>query len=126
MLLLLSVMWGSSCKKEFVAVDTSSPDFINALVTKDNARIKTEMEKILLGLTAVPDASDDLGQSGNVDIAVQRLNAYAGISAELVCYACIKTNPPQSEIKVVIDATQVTRILDISTSSTLTYVGVHE
>jgi hypothetical protein len=113
------------CAKEYVAPVTNNQEFINALVNNDNPVIKTEMDKVLAGLNSVPSLSDVIGQQDNVSIAVRRLNSYTGLSAELICYACIKTNPPQSEIKVTIKDQQLVRFLDVSTGETLTYAGVH-
>lgn len=125
-LLIALFLLAVSCYKEYTSPDTNSPDFINALVNSNNEGIKAEMDRVLAGLKQAPSPSDNIGQMANIDIAVKRLNSYIGISAEFVCYACIKTNPPQSEIKVVITDRQITRILDISTSEILSYVSVHE
>lgn len=123
--LILFFVFGG-CTKEYTSPVPDNPEFIDALVNNNNAGIGTEMTKILSGLNAVPSPSDAIGQQDNIAIAVQRLNSYVGLSAELVCYACIATNPPQSEIKVTIKDRQLVRYLNISTGTTLTFLEVHE
>ncbi len=62
---------------------------------------------------------------------INRINAECdNISAELICYACIKTSPPQSEILLTTDSASISvnRTLDILTSSEekLSFVRIHE
>ena len=79
-----------------------------------------------------PEATnnDAIGQSENMNLLIQRLNSQcATMEATLLCYACIKTLPAQSEIRVLLDSLEFTveRVLDISTpdDEILNFVRIH-
>jgi hypothetical protein len=62
---------------------------------------------------------------------VNRINSKCeNISAELICYACIETYPPQSEILLTTDSVgaSINRTIDILTPSKdkLSFVRIHK
>jgi len=93
--------------------------------------VKLEVNKLVTDLEPNKTSSDNIGQKENINILINRLNSQCNdINAELKCYACIETNPPQSEILVTIDSvgTQIKRVIDIFTpsDSNLSCSGIHE
>lgn len=66
-----------------------------------------------------PDATEDdpTGHQQNLQSFINRLEKKCSFQADLICYACIETNPSQSEVKIVLDSVghQVERVLDILT-----------
>ena len=86
--------------------------------------------KLVTDLKPKVTANDRFGHKENLSILINRLNTQCtSINAELICYACIYTNPPQSEILVSTDSIGVTikRIMDISTpeDAVLSCVRIH-
>lgn len=83
-----------------------------------------------MGLTPKHSVVDPLGHRENLRELIERINSGSPqITADLICYACIKTNPPQSEIFIKVDSSGVTveRVIDIRTpvDDILTSLGVH-
>ena len=100
------------------------------LLQNDNALISPEIAKLVKDLNPAPNNSDEIGHSNNCDILIGRLNKCENISAELLCYACIKTYPAQTEILLRIDSAgeMVSRVIDISTPEDikLSYIRIHQ
>ena len=87
-----------------------------AKMTSDS--VADEVNKLTVDLLPVSTAEDPRGQEKNLDELIGRLNKTCpALNAERICYACILTNPPQSEIMVQADSsgTMVHRVLDILT-----------
>jgi hypothetical protein len=80
-------------------------------------------------LNATPTNTDETGHSKNFEILINRINRCEDIRAEMLCYACIKTNPLQTELLIRADSSgvSVTRIIDISTpkDGKLEFAGIH-
>ncbi|NOX65026.1 MAG: hypothetical protein GXO85_04315 [Chlorobi bacterium] len=100
------------------------------LLTSNTDIVKTEVNKLLVDLYPIKTDEDKFGQKNNLDILIKKLNKQCNnLSAELICYACIKTNPPQSEILIKTDSLgiPIERIIDISTpdNAVLQCVSVH-
>ena len=92
----------------------------NGIISSDADAVISEINKLLYDLKPAVTAKDPYGHEQNIDILIKRINSYcATIRARLVCYACIETNPPQSEIELTTSNENVIviRILDIWTSS---------
>ena len=102
----------------------------SALIIYDNEIISGEISKITAKLIPISSKSDVIGHRNNFDIFVDNLNDCVGLKAELLCYACIKTYPAQTEILITVDSVgnQVKRTIDILTpkESCLSYKGIHE
>ena len=100
------------------------------IINTDNDIVKFEINKLTIDLNPKVTDNDRFGHAENLDLLINRLNIHCdNISSELICYACIETNPPQSEILVTTDSagTMVYRVIDISTpdDDILSYVRMH-
>jgi NCAIR mutase (PurE)-related protein len=129
--LTIIILFSFSCEQK----DNSSETDLNCenvkggIINTDNAIIKTEISKLTTDLNPKPTANDEWGHSANFTTLITRLNACNQITAVSVCYACIKTLPPISEILVKTDSAgvQVQRYLDLKTSaeSNLEIIAIH-
>ncbi len=84
----------------------------------DSDIVKSEINKLLTDLEPVKTDSDRIGHKQNLNLLIEQLNTQCdNITTELICYACIETNPPQSEILVATDSvgTEIHRVVDILT-----------
>ncbi len=133
--ILFFIVCISSCDK---AVDDSDNDWENldcdnlktGIINMDSDIVKFEINKLVTDLKPVKTDSDHIGQKQNLDLLIERLNTQCdNVSTELICYACIETNPEQSEILVTTDSvgTTIDRVVDISTpdDDILYCVGIH-
>lgn len=113
----------SSCDK---VDDESDNDLENldcdnlktGIINMDSDIVKYEINKLLIDLEPVKTDTDPIGHKENLNILIERLNTKCdNMTAEFICYACIYTNPPQSEILVTTDSvgTSINRVLDILT-----------
>jgi len=74
------------------------------VINMDSGIVKSEINKFITELKPVVTNSDPFGHRRNLDILIERLNAHCdNMSAEIICYACIYTIPPQSEMLVTTD-----------------------
>ena len=88
-----------------------------ALVNFNSEQLNFEINKLTQDLLPSPTQSDDIGHFKNLNTLVDRINSNCPqFVATKECYACIETNPVQSEIKVSLDSlgNQIERIIDIS------------
>ncbi|PLX15705.1 MAG: hypothetical protein C0597_08560 [Marinilabiliales bacterium] len=102
-----------------------------ALVNLDGEKLQIEIDKLTIDLKPKISLTDNLGHSENLNTLIERLNSQSdNFEASLFCYACIKTNPPQSEIFITVDSLgiEVCRVLDILTAEnkTLSFSSIHE
>ncbi len=128
--LLLAFLF--SCEEEQDKHAYPIPDWdklVKGFVQYDEGTIKEEMAKLVIGLEPSKTVNDTYGHEENINTLVDRLNDCPKIRAELLCYSCIKTYPPQSEILVEVDSSgsETTRVLDILTpaDSALSFVNIH-
>lgn len=134
--ILLFVACISSCDKP---VEDTDNDWENldcgnlktGIIDMDSEIVKSEVNKLVTDLEPVRTDSDPIGHKENLDLLIERLNTQCdNITAELICYACIETNPPQSEILVTTDSlgTGIDRVVDILTpdDDTLYCLRIHE
>ena len=80
--------------------------------------VKIEINELTADLKPSPTEDDNIGHRKNFEILINRINVNCeGISVSMICYACIKTLPAQTELKVIVDSSgfQVTRTIDITT-----------
>lgn len=122
-LILFFVASISSCDK---AVNDSNNDWEKidcdnlktGIINMDSDIVKSEINKLLTDLEPVKTDSDRIGHKQNLNLLIEQLNTQCdNITTELICYACIETNPPQSEILVATDSvgTVIHRVVDILT-----------
>lgn len=129
--LAIIILFSISCEQK----DKSDDALINCenlksgIINTDNTIIKTEISKLTTDLSPKPTVNDAWGHSANFTTLITRLNACSQITAVSVCYACIKTLPPISEILVKTDSAgvQIQRYLDFKTSeqSNLEIIAIH-
>ena len=113
----------SSCDKavEDTGIEWENIDCDNlktGIINTDSDIVKAEINKLVTDLEPVKTDSDPIGHKDNLALLIEQLNIQCdNITAELICYACIETNPPQSEILVTTDSlgTDINRIIDIFT-----------
>lgn len=89
-----------------------------ALISYDTEKVKTEINKLTEDLKPNVSKKDEFGHRTNIFTLVDRINNQCDqVNASLICYACIKTQPAQSEISISIDSsgTQIKRVIDILT-----------
>ena len=101
------------------------------LLNWDTDLVKSEVEKLGADLSPSPIEGDPMGHKENLDLIVERLTSQCDkIAVKVYCYACIKTNPPQSEIFLVLDSigTEIHRVIDLSTpdDQVMTFLKVHK
>lgn len=102
----------------------------SAVININSEIVEAEINKLTGDL--FPRKPDEEGnQSENISLLISRINQSCDeISAELSCYACIETYPPQSEIIITTDSIgiPIKRIIDILTPSDniLKCVGIHK
>ena len=122
----------SSCKKildsNYYQID--SKNLQNGIINNNSEIVCTEITKLLLDLKAKPSKEDKFGQEDNMNSLIYRINTNCDkVTAELICYACIKTLPPQSELKLSTDSSgvEVAIVLDILTpdDDILSCVRIH-
>ena len=114
-----------SCESNFEEPSVNYKVLSNALLYFDEDVVIEELNILTIDLE--PKNGD---HTKNFDILIDRIgNQNSEMTAEMGCYACIETAPPQSEILVDIDSagTQVSRIIDILTpdDGALKCVGMH-
>jgi hypothetical protein len=110
-------------------IEVNCGNLKTGLIIKDQEKIGIEMNKLTENLPPDPTKNDPIGHSENLTIITQIIHSCDGLEAEIFCYACVETNPPQSEITIQMDSVSVKieRIIDISTPSDkiLKFSGIH-
>jgi len=129
-LIFLMGLMVMSCNKGEDISTINCDQFKTAVISNNNETLKAEIAKLVTDLSPAPTAADVIGQGKNIGILINRINECDKVSAELNCYACIKTYPAQSEILIQADSSGVIihRIIDITTpeAGKLTFAGIHE
>lgn len=117
-----------SCSKEKEPI--CHEEICEYIYNENDSLIQKEIARLTLDLLPKPSDNDKWGQSENLDILVERLNKYNCIVATKVCYACIYTMPPQSEVKLVVTYNReiITRIMDLLTGDeeSMKYLRLHD
>ncbi len=120
LIFIFSVLWNTSCDT-LLNNDSQTVDCNNlqkGLIDLDSFLVNTEVNKLTKNLEAHPSENDPLGQRENLDKLVESLNVVcAKMTADLICYACYESNPPQSAIMITADSSgaAVYRKININT-----------
>lgn len=105
-------------------------DIKEGLLNFETSLIKPGMDGILQDLDPADNADDMIGHEANLQTFIERINSDCDIEVSLICYACIKTFPAQSEVKIRVDSSgfSVSRTIDIRTPSNdvMSVVGIHK
>lgn len=134
--ILIFILCISSCRKILdnpveVLATINCENLQVGIINMDSRIVKSEINKIATHLEPLKTESDGIGHRENIKALVDHLNSQcSNIKAELLCYACIKTLPPQSEILLTTDSAGVAikRVIDILTpaDSSLSCLRIHE
>ncbi len=91
--------------------------------------VKSSLDNLLRDLHPAPTTNDRTGHEENLITFISRLNGECDIESVIECYACIKTLPAQSEVRVSFDSVgiPVVRTLDIKTPTddVMSVLGIH-
>jgi hypothetical protein len=104
LLFLGFVMILASCRKE---KDVKCTDLKTAIEAVDIPGVQSAINNIIFQL------SDQTYNSENLNRLVSRIGSLCEVTAETVCFDCIKTNPSMSEIRIKLPG-GTARIIDIS------------
>jgi len=111
-------------------IEVNCGNLKTGLIIKEQEKIGIEMDKLTENLPPDPTKNDPIGHSENLTIITQSIHSCDELEAEIFCYACVETNPPQSEIMIQMDSAgvKIKRIIDISTPSDkiLKFSGIHQ
>jgi len=133
-ILMATLVFSLTCSKLFDPVEgigvVDCAQLNKGLVRMSSDSVATQVNKFTVDLRPISTEEDPWGQEKNLNELIGRLNKNCpDLNAERICYACIKTNPPQSEIMVQADSsgTMVHRVLDILTPDdrTIECIRVH-
>jgi len=119
-----------SCSKEDADDNKDCLLLQSGIINLNREIVRAELVKLTWDLYPSPTLTDEIGHENNFKILIDRLNDCELITATSFCYACIKSNPSQSEILVTTDSSghSVRRIIDIITgeNNTLKFGALHE
>ncbi len=129
--LILFSVFSISCNNSTEPNYFNSQNFSIGIINFNKELVATEVNKLLADLNPKTTSYDPTGNRENISTLVNRINSKCeNISAELFCFACIETYPPQSEILLTADSigVSVNRTIDILTPSKekLSFVGIHK
>jgi hypothetical protein len=117
-----------SCDKKNT-LSTDCDNLATGILNEDETAIKSEISILLEDLDPEPTADDKWGHKKNFGILIERLNQCEGIVAGELCYCCIYTLPPQSEIHIKVGSRghEIQKILDFSITGdgSLVYSRMH-
>jgi hypothetical protein len=117
-LILFAILAFATCENNEPGV-LNCTTFQTAILEKNEGIVRSEIEKLTTDLSPAPTPEDNIGHMSNLQILTDRINSGCEeITASVLCYACIETYPPLSEILVefVSDNTPVSATIDIVTS----------
>lgn len=116
--------------ENYLMPENNCSELIDGLLSYDIDRVESVFNSITNDLHPYVNEDDPIGHQKNFKILLARLNSCELITSEMLCYACIKTYPPQSEILIKIDSSGqfVNRVVDILTpgDSLISFIGIHE
>lgn len=128
--LLILILAPVSCEKSKYSETRDCTILKDGLLKMNTEAVGSEISKITDGLQPLPSTQSEPGHLRNLEIVIDQINYCNNLRAELSCYACIYTLPPQSEIVIMIDSSgrQVRRVLDIRTpvNDVLSFAGIHK
>jgi hypothetical protein len=128
LLLLPLVILAFGCEKD---ASERCEGLRTAVKNDDIEGVKEIVNRLTADLTAQSaTATDPDGHHNTYLTLIDRLNDECDINATGVCYACIDTYPPQSEIKltILLGTHSVTRIIDLwpNQQGKFVCIGMHE
>lgn len=131
LLIISTIIVLTSCEEEDKVEGIDCEVLSEALVNSHSENLKVEIDKLTSDLKPHVSNSDSYGHNENLITLINRLNSQCeNIEVSIECYACIKTNPPQSEISISIDSLgiEVCRIIDILTADDkiLSFSSIHQ
>ena len=78
-------------------------DLCEAISYNDDHFVRDHIDDILDNMPPLPEFDDPLGHFYNLESLAIEISKDRCADAVIVCYACIETFPPQSELHVIID-----------------------
>ena len=120
-----------SCQDEPADPTTDCDRLINGLANFETRDVRDEIDFLCEDFLPSSSSSDSIGHEANLTAFTRRLSSECGnIEASVLGYATIKTNPPKSEVKLVVFTVDSTfeRVLDLNTPSDniLSFSAVHQ
>lgn len=111
LILLVAVML-FGCKKNN---DQDCAPLRNALFAGDDGKVRRLINEMIPKFDRQVAGLDEEGFKSHFSILVDKLNS-CDLQVMHACYSCIDTNPPTSEISIVVKVgnDQVTRIIDLA------------
>jgi len=109
-----------SCQEEPADPSTDCDRLINGLAEFDNRDVGDEVNFLCEDFIPVSSSVDPIGHEANLTAFTRRLSSECGnIEASVLGYATIQTNPPKSEVRLVVFTVDSTfeRTLEINTPS---------
>ena len=130
-LLTISILTLVSCEKADQINVIPCGDFSEALLDFNDEFVADIFIDLLQNTSPEPTIDDSLGHEKNILWVIDEIdNSCETLEVSLVCYACIKTLPAQSEIKIAFESSgeQIIRIIDIITPAEgkLKFHRIHE
>ena len=135
--IVLIVLFSCSSRDDQASADDGLMEEINcvnlqnSLTALDSEKVNMEINKLTADLFPDPTPEDEVGHSANLERLIQRIDENCGeLDVALICYACIETLPPQSEIKITytVEEEIIEKIVDIASpkNGSLESVGIHQ
>lgn len=126
-IITVSVIMSCEKRNDF---DINCKSLKKGILNNDESAIKSEISLLIKDLKPEPTTDDEWGHLNNFELLIDRINQCGEISAELFCYCCIKTYPPQSEILITTcsNGQKIQKIFDFMTSNdrNLVYLRMHD
>ncbi len=101
-----------------------------AIIYNDVEYVRDKLDHIMDGLNPVYGNGDPIGHYDNLHIVTGELSRDDCLYASILCYACIESYPPQSEILIQIDDGEYLyeKVIDIAMplESEMYFVGMHD
>ncbi len=121
-LILTLVVLFASCKKESDGYNCER--LKDGIATNNVEKVKIEVNN------AISQLQSNDHTAANLSRLVTILSSGCGVTAELLCFSCIETNPPQSEIKVSFNSAgnTLSKVIDIthSASNKMIFRSMHD
>ena len=120
-----------ACEKDNDDFNIDCNNLVEGIINMDSDAVRKEINELTVDLEPSPTEDDNIGHRKNFDLLINHLNSSCEqISAQMICYACVKTWPVQTELKVTVDSSgvPVTRTIDITTpeNNILSCNRIHE
>jgi hypothetical protein len=121
-IIIFLLISANACKKD--SVKDNCDNLKLAILSNNSAMTKSALYEIIATLP-----SQDYSRL-NVQNLVNRITIDCGLPTELLCYNCIFTLPPQTEIRILVNSPASTqqKVIDLSytTENKITIIRVHE